>query len=491
MKTGKINLILACAAASMLLVACAKSEETTSNTTSSGPSCTGGTLNIANGGSLLESTYAGQNVVIAANATVTMQGSVKIPSGCSITIGSGATIKAVKSPFTTLIIKRGATITAIGTAAAPIVFTSNSAVAARLPSDWGGVVIHGAAPVNAVTGINTNTDSEIFTGPYGGDDSSSNSGTLQYVRIEFAGWEIATGKEFNGLFLAGVGKGTTLDHIQTHRGSDDGIEIFGGTVDLSYLVISNNQDDGFDADEGWKGTARYVAVAVPTDGDQAIEYDGLGADKTRASNGVLSNFTMVGTSGKSKEGAISIRASGGVRIYNSYLAHFWGDQGVIAVAGNSYNGNDDSNAGTTTDGNLNNIDLAFASNFVECLYTASAHTGNYTDGASDSIVCAANDPASCAADALTLAAAFPDGSTNNDLTNLDCSAAAKLAHGAVANNTAWSSVAALKPAANITVTTHADPPAAPNGTDLAVATYVGAFTSADTWADTWTSFPAN
>ena len=478
MKTGKIKLILACAAASMLFVACSKSEETTSNTTSSGPSCTGGTLNIANGGSLLESTYAGENVVIAANATVTMQGSVKIPSGCSITIGSGATIKAVKSPFSTLIIKRGATITAIGTPAAPIVFTSNSAVSARLPSDWGGVVIHGAAPVNAVTGINTNTDSEIFTGPYGGDDSSSNSGTLQYVRIEFAGWEIATGKEFNGLFLAGVGKGTTLDHIQTHRGSDDGIEIFGGTVDLSYLIISNNQDDGFDADEGWKGTARYVAVTVPTDGDQAIEYDGLGADASRASNGILSNFTMLGTSGKTKEGAISIRASGGVRIYNSYLAHFWGDNGVIAVATNST-------------GNVANVDIAFASNFVECLYTASEHTGNYTDGLGDPLVCAANDPASCTNSTLTLAAAFPDGSTNNDLTNLDCSAAAKLVHGAVANNTAWSSVAALKPAANITVTTHADPPAAPNGTDLAVATYVGAFTSADTWADTWTSFPAN
>lgn len=479
MKRGKIRTILACATASMLLVACSKTDEAAESTSStSSVACTGGTLNIANGGSLLESTYAGQNVVIAANATVTLQGSVKIPSGCSITINSGATIKAVKSPFTTLIIKRGATISAIGTAAAPIVFTSNSTAGTRVPSDWGGVVIHGSAPVNALTGVNTNTDSEIFTGPYGGDDSNSNSGTMQYVRIEFAGWEISSGKEFNGLFLAGVGKGTTLDHIQTHRGSDDGIEIFGGTVDLSYIVISNNQDDGFDADEGWKGTARYVAVTVPTDGDQAIEYDGLGADLTRASNGVLSNFTMVGTSGKSKEGAISIRASGGVRIYNSYLAHFWSDQGVIAVAANSTS-------------NVANIDLAFASNFVECLYTASAHTGNYTDGAGDSIVCAAVDPATCAADTLTLAAAFPDGSTNNDLTNLDCSTAARLTHGAVANNTAWTSVAALKPAANITVTTHADPPAAPNGTDMAVATYVGAFTSADTWADTWTSFPVN
>jgi hypothetical protein len=273
-------------------------------------------------------------------------------------------------------------------------------------------------------------------------------------------------------------KAQRLDHIQTHRGSDDGIEIFGGTVDLSYIIISNNQDDGFDADEGWKGTARYVAVTVPTDGDQAIEYDGLGADATRASNGVLSNFTMVGSSGKTKEGAISIRASGGVRIYNSYLAHFWGDNGVIAVATNST-------------GNVANVDLAFASNFVECLYTASGHTGNYTDGQGDPIVCAANDPASCTNSTLTMAAAFPDGSTNNDLTNLDCSTAARLAHGAVANNTAWSTLAALKPGANITVTTHADPPAAPNGTDMAVATYVGAFTSSDTWADTWTSFPVN
>ena len=487
MRKGKSKLVLACAAASMLLAACAKSEEaSSSSTSSSGPACSGGTLNVANGGTLTESTYNGENVTIAADATVTLQGSVKIPSGCSITINAGATIKAVKSPFSTLIIKRGATISAIGTAAKPIVFTSNSTAGSRLPSDWGGVVIHGSAPVNAVTGVNTNTDSEIFTGPYGGDDSNSNSGTMQYVRIEFAGWEIASGKEFNGLFLAGVGKGTTLDHIQTHRGSDDGIEIFGGTVDLSYLIISNNQDDGFDADEGWKGTARYVAITVPTDGDQAIEYDGLGADKTRASNGVLSNFTMVGTSGKSKEGAISIRASGGVRIYNSYLAHFWGDQGVIAVAGNSYNGNDDSNSGTTTDGNLNNIDLAFASNFVECLYTASGHTGNYTDGAADSVVCAGNDPASCAADTLTMAAAFPDGNSNNDLTNLDCSTAARLPIQAP-----WASLAALKPAANITVTTFADPPAAPNGTDMAVAAYIGAFTSADTWGDTWTSFPAN
>ncbi|MCB1202362.1 MAG: hypothetical protein KDK41_17090 [Leptospiraceae bacterium] len=439
----------------------------------------------------LEAGTQSGNVTIAADAKVSLKGVYKVPNGSTLTIGAGATISACQSPFSTIIVERGGTINANGTSAKPVVFTSILSAGSRIPQAWGGLVIHGRSAVNASGSLNYNTDSEINTGAYGcgdtgfactGQNNNDNSGTLTYVRVEFAGNEISAGKEFNGIFMAGVGNGTTMNHIQVHRGSDDGIEIFGGAVDLNNIIISNNQDDGFDVDEGWRGTARNVAVTVPTDGDQGIEYDGVGSEAARATNAKLSNFTILGTQNKSKEGAISVRASGQMYLANSYIAHFWGDNGVIAVASNSQS----NSSATPTTGWGSSFDLALKSTFVECLYTDSAMATVYSTNDESQLACTANDPGACAS-RTAFATAFPDsGTSNNVVSNLNCGTAAR-----IARQSTYSAVSHLKPASNITVGSFDNPPAAPNGTDLNAPAYVGAFTAADTWADTWTSFPAN
>ncbi len=480
---------LALAVAATFAVSCAKSEDAaTTSSSASTPVCTPSET--------IEGIITA-NKTIAANACVAIRGKVEVNSGVTLTVGAGARVLASTSTLSYLLVKRGGVLTAIGTAASPVIFTSGGNVGSRNPSDWGGIVIHGKSATNNTAGNDSAADSEIFTGPYGCGDAGNactgtlsnldNSGTLQYVRIEFAGREIASGKEFNGLFLAGVGSGTTIDHIQMHRGSDDGLEIFGGAVNINYALITNNQDDGFDVDEGWRGTARYIVAAVPKDGDQGIEYDGIGADTNRSTNAKLSNFTILGSYNKTIEGIISVRASGTMELDNSYIAHVWGTNGVIAVAANSI-----TNAGNTPATNYGaSFDLRFQSNVIECAFTnATFGTAKTT---ADSLFCSgANQPAGCVAS--TLATTFPDGNTNNVTTNLACTTPSL---GRPTEGGLWGATSGInefRPTAAITAT-YADPAAAPNGTDMATATFIGAFQNqTDDWGGAsmnWVSFPAN
>lgn len=497
MKKAKLIAVSCIAAAMLFAVNCSSSDSSSSTDACAKVNSDGGMC----GDITTSKSYA-------ANSNISIRGAVKIKSGNTLTIGAGSTIKADTSTLTYLLIERGATINAVGTAASPIVFTSGGTVGQRNPSDWGGVVIHGKSATNNTAGLSYAADSEIFTGPYGCGESGNacdgtlnngdSSGTLQYVRIEFAGREISAGKEFNGLFLAGVGKGTTIDHVQFHRGSDDGIEIFGGAVDIRYALITDNQDDGFDVDEGWRGTAQYVAVAVPKDGDQGIEYDGIGADTNRATNVPLSNFTIVGSINKTVPGAISVRASGTMSLYNSYIAHFHNvrqttptvdERGIIAVASNSV-----TNAGNTAaagyDGDGGTFDLRFESNVVECAFRDLAFTDPVAT--SDGLFCTANQPNGCTAS--TLASRFPDGNANNVMTNLNCTTPKLSRPG---DGVLWgvtTGINELRPTAAITAT-YTNPQAAANGTDMAAPTFIGAFqTQTDHWGDAnmnWVSFPAN
>jgi hypothetical protein len=425
MKKAK-SIAAALIAATLIVTGCAKS----SDSASSGSTDACAKVNSEGGmcGDISTSKSYGTN------STINIRGAVKIKSGNTLTIGAGSTIKADTSTLTYLLIERGATINAVGTFNSPIVFTSGGSVGSRNPSDWGGVVIHGKSATNNTAGLDYAADSEIFTGPYGCGEAGNacagtlgnndSSGTLQYVRIEFAGREISAGKEFNGLFLAGVGKGTTINHVQFHRGSDDGMEIFGGAVDVTYAMISDNQDDAFDVDEGWRGSARYIVAAVPKDGDQGIEYDGIGADTSRSTNVPLSNFTIIGSINKTVPGAISVRASGTMSLYNSYIAHFHNANGIIAVAANSIT---NANTGTPTAGYgtvaAGGFDMRFQSNFIECAYNDGAFTT--AKATLDSLFCSgANQPNGCTAS--NIATTFPDGNTNNDISGLSC-AAPKLA----------------------------------------------------------------
>ncbi len=189
-----------------------------------------------------------------------------VQPGATLTIEPGTVIKGEQGAV--LVITRGAKIEAVGTAEKPITFTSAQEDGTKTPGYWGGVLILGAAPINVSTlstPPSTEATFEAFTsaideGKFGGTDEDDDSGTLQYVRIEFGGFNFVSDREFNNLTLCGVGAGTEIDFVQVHAGNDDGIELFGGTVNVKHLVSSQNRDDGFDTDNGWVGKGQFILI---------------------------------------------------------------------------------------------------------------------------------------------------------------------------------------------------------------------------------------
>ncbi|MEZ5581934.1 MAG: hypothetical protein R3F37_03370 [Candidatus Competibacteraceae bacterium] len=181
-------------------------------------------------GSILQST------VWHSDTIYTLQGLVFIEGDATLTIESGTTILGEKG--SALIVTRDAKIYARGTQNQPIVFTSSQPVGSRQRGDWGGLVLLGNAPLNRgvshIEGVAENDP----RGTFGGSDPTSNCGVLEYVRIEFAGFEIGANNELNGLTLGGCGNASIVRYVHSHRGLDDGIEVFGGTVDLRNIVIS-------------------------------------------------------------------------------------------------------------------------------------------------------------------------------------------------------------------------------------------------------------
>ncbi|MBO9379385.1 hypothetical protein GG804_21665, partial [Sphingomonas histidinilytica] len=224
----------------------------------------------------------------------------------TLTIQPGVTVFA-SSGNDYLVVNRGSRLNAIGTASSPIIFTARDNVVGTATDSsqglWGGIILLGRAPISdcntAVAGGSAQCQQVIegtTSSLYGGDQAADNSGTLQYVQIRYSGFAIAPGNELQGLTLGGVGSGTTLDHIQIHNSSDDGIEIFGGRANLKYLVITGADDDGLDTDLGYKGFIQFV-IGVQRDGsngDSMIEADSNGnEDATPRQNTRLANFTFV------------------------------------------------------------------------------------------------------------------------------------------------------------------------------------------------------
>jgi hypothetical protein len=200
-----------------------------------------------------------------------LRGAVFVRSGSTLTIEAGTRVIGESGSVGTLVIERGGRINAIGTAAAPIVFTSDQAIGRRGRGDWGGIIINGRAPINFGSG---EAAGEGDTGVYGGTDPNDNSGTLRYVRVEFAGIEFSPDNELNGIAFQAVGRGTQVDHVQSHLSRDDALEWFGGTVDGKYLVMSGAADDSLDWTFGWSGRLQFAAILQRgDDADNAIEAD--------------------------------------------------------------------------------------------------------------------------------------------------------------------------------------------------------------------------
>jgi hypothetical protein len=223
---------------------------------------------------------------VSANETWTnanyyvLRGAVFVRSGSTLNIQAGTRVVGESGSVGTLIVERGGRLNAIGTAEAPIVFTSDQPIGQRGRGDWGGLIINGRAPLNFGSG---EASGEGDTGVYGGTDPNDNSGVLRYVRVEFAGIEFSPDNELNGIAFQAVGRGTQIDHVQSHLSRDDAMEWFGGTVDGKYLVMSGAADDSVDWTFGWSGRLQYVAVLQR--GDDAD--NGIEADNNEFSNNVL------------------------------------------------------------------------------------------------------------------------------------------------------------------------------------------------------------
>ncbi len=280
-----------------------------------------------------------------------LTGATIMASGTTLTIPAGTTIKAQAAGTSVyLAIAQGAQIIADGTAANPIVFTS----AASNPSagDWGGLILLGRAPINSVTGTATST-SEIGNLPYGGNQSDDDSGILRYVRVEYSGGAADGQSENNGFSFYGVGNGTIVEYIQAIEGDDDGVEFFGGTVDVRYVVVVNAADDSIDWTEGFSGsvTDAYV-IQGDGIGDEAFECDGFNTDYTNAtgtfSNPTVSNVTIVSESTADSTRGFLLRA-GTQGTFNNIV--IIGKATGISV--------DDDDAGTPTSQNITDDTLTF------------------------------------------------------------------------------------------------------------------------------------
>lgn len=191
-----------------------------------------------------------------------LDGKVNVKSGVTLTVEPGTTI-AGKTPASYMVVEPGAKLIAKGTQAEPIVFTSKKDAdgksGANKAGEWGGLVLAG----NAYTHYTDNhyeADPSVAFGSSTHDHDGDSSGDLEYVVIKHSGFEVEKDKELNGLSLAGVGSGTTLKNIAIIGGLDDGMEIWGGTVNIDGLYIYNAQDDSVDTDLGYRGTIKNVLV---------------------------------------------------------------------------------------------------------------------------------------------------------------------------------------------------------------------------------------
>ncbi|MBA4091922.1 MAG: hypothetical protein C0494_15215 [Sphingobium sp.] len=262
----------------------------------------------------------------------TDQGAASTNTDVTLSIDPGVVVFA-STGNAYLAVNRGNKISAVGSATAPIIFTSRENVTGaatdQSSGQWGGIVLLGRAKITdcqapaaapGTTACERDTEG-TSNALYGGATDTDNSGRLSYVQIRYSGFVLADGKELQGLTPSGVGSGTVIDHIQVHNSSDDGIEAFGGSFNMKYLVLTGNEDDNLDTDVGFRGTAQFVIAAQREGnnvGDTFLETDSNGsATNSNASEDALprqylkvANFTHIQRSNTGDDGAAMLLRGG-------------------------------------------------------------------------------------------------------------------------------------------------------------------------------------
>jgi hypothetical protein len=251
------------------------------------------------------------STTLDANKDYYLKGQVYVKNNATLTIPAGVTVYAEKNDAqdkkTVLVITQGAKINIAGTAEKPVVFTS--AAASKAAGDWGAIIVLGSAPTNTgtgnVAGLTVTNDTK-----YGGTNATDNSGSITYLRIEYAGginppaedeWIV---DKASGLLLASVGSGTKVDHVMVEHSNDDAFQFVGGTVNATYLIAYNNGDDDFDFDLGYTGHLQFLISYRTTASSQALRANGFESynDEVPTANApltrpVVSNMTIIGIQG--------------------------------------------------------------------------------------------------------------------------------------------------------------------------------------------------
>ena len=255
-----------------------------------------------------------------------VEGKVTVEAGGRLSVAPGVTVEGSASTAQPnfILVEPDAQIFAVGTPEQPITFTGPEA----FPGSWAGLVLAGRSTCNDAAGVELGctfeADSDIS---YGGDVLDDNSGRLRYVRILWAGQLVNPDEELNSLTLLGVGSGTEIDHVQVDGGLDDGIEFFGGSVNVTRLVCSNMGDDCLDFDQGYSGRIQHALVYQGVNTDAGDDSNGIEADNDRSNNDkeprtspIVSNVTLVG--GPVGNEAIRLRRGMGGYFYNIVATDF-------------------------------------------------------------------------------------------------------------------------------------------------------------------------
>ncbi|MFV5701771.1 T9SS type A sorting domain-containing protein [Flavobacterium sp. XS2P12] len=280
-----------------------------------------------------------------------LNGLITVRNNATLTIQAGTVIRSSVSS-SALVITRGSKLIAIGTAAEPIVFTSKNNAGSRVRGDWGGIVLLGKARyntnngVNFIEGLSQNVNTEFGGGTTPIDND--NSGTLKYVRIEFAGFVFAPNNELNGLTMGAVGSGTTIDYVQVSYSNDDSFEWFGGSVNCKHLVAFNGLDDDWDVDSGYKGVIQFglsikdpLAADISTSEAFEVDNNAAGSDTTVAgqpygdfTSAIFTNITCIGANQRPNgvggfvspnslhDKALRLRRASQPKIFNSIFLDF-------------------------------------------------------------------------------------------------------------------------------------------------------------------------